>query len=267
MKRALYDGLGRLLYPLGLAAPGMGSKAAVAVFHRIDDRYPGNPITAGRAEFRAYCEFFARYFDVITVTELLDRMAQGRPIGGTLAITFDDGYLDNHAVAAEELDRRGLPACFFICTGFIGSNRSAPWDEKAGIRSEWMQWDDVRDLARRGFEIGAHTVTHPDLGVIGPAEAEREVADSRARLEAEIGRPVDLFCYPFGGPAQLSEPNREVIRRLGMRCCFSCYGGTIHAGDDPLRLERAPISPWHRTPHQYGFELLASIVRGRVAYG
>lgn len=265
MKRLVYSALGRALLVSGRARRAMGNRAAVAVFHRVDDRFPGNPLTVSQREFRQYCDVFRRHFDVISVAELLDRLASGRSVGGAVAITFDDGYLDNHRIAAEELERAGLPACFFICTGFIGSDTQARWDVRDGATSEWMTWDDVRDLARRGFEIGAHTVSHPDLGRIAAAEAEREIGESRERLERELGTGVDLFCYPFGNRQQLSNINRDVVRRSGVRCCFSCYGGTVSPGDDPFELERAPISLWHRTPSQYVYELVAGEARGRAA--
>lgn len=256
MRRRVYDLAGTLGFAMGANRLLLRNRAVAVVFHRVDDRYPGNPITVTEAEFREYCDFFERYFSVVPLSELVARLRAGRSIGRLLSITFDDGYLDNHRFAAAELERRGLPACFFITTGFIGSDRSPRWDAERGIRSEWMDWERVTDLASRGFEIGAHTVDHPDLGQIPPDEARREAAESRRVLEERIGAPIPHFCYPFGRTWHISEANRQVIRDLGFATCFASYGGTIRPGDDPYRLRRAPVHPWHRGPGQHGLELL-----------
>ena len=56
---------------------------------------------------------------------------------------------------------------------------------------------EVRQLCE-GFEVGAHTLTHPDLRALGPDEAQRETSDGKRELEDIVGRPVEMFCYPRG---------------------------------------------------------------------
>ena len=135
INRLISGQLGAAGYALGLNRLLMRNRAVIAVFHRVDDRYSDTPITVTESEFKAYCDFFTAHFNVIPLTELMTRMGAGRPIGGTLAITFDDGYRDNHAFAAPELRRRGLPACFYIATGFIGTDRQPFWDAE-----NWMRY-------------------------------------------------------------------------------------------------------------------------------
>src|SRR5207302_3909591 len=108
-------------------------------------------------------------------------------------ITFDDGYLDNWSIAAPELTCRGLPACFFVATGFIGSDRSASWDSARGVRSAWMSWDHIRDLQKSGFELGAHTISHVNLGASDPATALSEITGSKTQLESETQSTVRHF--------------------------------------------------------------------------
>src|ERR1051325_1885648 len=100
--------------------------------------------------------------------------------------------------------RRAAAACFLIRTDFIGSTRVPFWDAELGIESRWMSWDDVRSLNARGFEIGAHTMNHVDLGVVQGAEAVREIVGSRQRLTRELGEETPLFSYPFGRADQMT---------------------------------------------------------------
>jgi peptidoglycan/xylan/chitin deacetylase (PgdA/CDA1 family) len=56
----------------------------------------------------------------------------------------------------------------------------------------------VRALIAQGWELDAHTLTHPDLTAVGAAQLRREVAGSRALLRREFHVPVAFFCYPSG---------------------------------------------------------------------
>lgn len=256
MKRRLKALLGLLCYRTGLYKALLRDKAVIALFHRVDDRLPGNPISCTTAEFRAFCDFFARYFRVVSLQTLLTKLRRGEDVSGHLVITFDDGYRDNLEIAAVELERRALPACFFIATEFIGSTRVPFWDAELGIESRWMSWDDVRSLNARGFEIGAHTMNHVDLGVVQGAEAVREIVGSRQRLTRELGEETPLFSYPFGRADQMTPDNRAVVRDAGFSCCLSAYGGTVSSQGDPFDLRRVPVSPWFLSPYQFGFEIL-----------
>lgn len=248
-------GIGWLFFRTGLYKRFTKGKAFIVLFHRVDDRYIGNPISCGTGEFDRYCAFFARYFEVISATELADAVERGDDLSGKLVITFDDGYADNVA-AAQTMRRHGLTGCFFVTTDFIGTDRDGPWDVAEGRRSWWMNWDEVRRLVDLGCEVGSHTATHVDLGVIGGEKAIREIHDSKATLELELGRPVPHFGYPYGGRVNMTSENVEAVRAAGYRTCMSAYGGVITAGANLYDLRRFPVSPWHRSPWQLGLEML-----------
>jgi peptidoglycan/xylan/chitin deacetylase (PgdA/CDA1 family) len=114
----------------------------------------------------------------------------------------------------------------------------------------------VRELRKRGFEIGSHTMNHVDLGKIVGTEAEAEIRGSKQRLVSELGDSSELFSYPYGRIDQLTEDNREAVARAGYRCCISAYGGAVDAKTDPFRVKRTPISPWYQSPYHFGFEAL-----------
>ncbi|HKY33175.1 MAG TPA: polysaccharide deacetylase family protein, partial [Candidatus Polarisedimenticolia bacterium] len=61
-----------------------------------------------------------------------------------------------------------------------------------------LTWDQVRALRAAGLTIGSHTEGHPFLTTVPDGDLAREVAGSRARLEAELGTPVRHFAYPDG---------------------------------------------------------------------
>ncbi|MFN2565211.1 MAG: polysaccharide deacetylase family protein [Gemmatimonadaceae bacterium] len=255
MKRQLKRVLGALIYRTGMHRRLLRDRAVIALFHRVDDRLRGNPITCTTGEFRAFCAFFSRYFTVVSLGQLLDKLDRGEHVGGHLVITFDDGYKDNTRAAAE-LERWALPACFFVATNFIESNHVPWWDAERSIASEWMSWDDVRRLLDNGFEIGSHTMNHVDLGKVDGDEAKREIVQSAERLRAELGTDVPFFSYPYGRPWNVTAANRERVRRAGYRCCLSAHGGTVRPPVNMFELKREPVSAWHISPYQFGFEVL-----------
>lgn len=232
-------------------------EAVIVVFHRVNDAYPSDPLTHTSSKFEEFVRFFGRYFNVVPLSELLRRLEAGEPLAGLLAITFDDGYVGNATIAAPILERNGQRACFFVTTRFIGTDHIAWWDAEKNIQTRWMTWDQVRGLRAAGHDVGSHTETHPDLGVIPPEEARSEISGGSARLDKELGEHSGLFAYPYGGRHNMSESNQRVVGELGLRCCLSAYGGTVKTGDDPLRLKRITISSWFLSPYQFGFELLS----------
>jgi len=255
-KRWIKHILGRTIFSTGLHRLLLRQRGVIVLFHRVDDRLKGNPLSCTWAEFDSFCRFFRRYFEVIPLSELLDRIEDGADVGGSLVITFDDGYLDNRKTAAPILRVHRLPACFFVASGFVGSSTVPWWDAELGINSEWMSWADVQELVDMGFEVGAHTVNHVDLGVVHGDEARNEIVNSGRQLSEHLGAPVPLFSYPYGREHQITEENRKVVQEAGYRCCPSAFGGDVTKDSDPFYLRRFPISNWITSPYHLGWELL-----------
>jgi hypothetical protein len=167
LSRRVKDVIGRAAGMSGIYARHFSSRMTVVAFHRITDELAEDELTCGSRKFENFCRFFQRHFRVLPFSEQVARSQAGEELGGTLSITFDDGYRDNFEVAAPILLRLSLPATFFVTTGFIGSQVIPPWDRFLLRQPGWMSWNHVRLLASSGFEIGSHTDTHIDMG--GPS--------------------------------------------------------------------------------------------------
>jgi peptidoglycan/xylan/chitin deacetylase (PgdA/CDA1 family) len=166
-----------------------------------------------------------------------------------LSITFDDGYRDNFEVAAPILKEFGLPATFFVTTGFVQSETVPFWDKDLPRQPGWMSWDDVRGLKAQGFDIGCHTHTHLDMGTARLEEIRSELRQSRAILEDQIQGAISHFAYPFGGRQNITPASASLVREEGFDCCVSCCGGTNTGQLNPFELNRLPISGWFSTPY------------------
>jgi peptidoglycan/xylan/chitin deacetylase (PgdA/CDA1 family) len=228
----------------------------IVAFHRVSNDLASDGLTCSPRKFESFCRFFQRYFTVLSLSEQIVSARAGKRLGGTLSITFDDGYRDNLDVAAPILKKLGLPATFFVTTGFVESTIVPFWDRDLPRQPGWMTWNDVRSLRNQGFEIGNHTDTHLDMGSASADQIRAELQLSQERFSDELGTRPHLFAYPFGGREHISEMARDLVREAGFGCCVACHGGVNDVAADPFRLNRIGIAQWFATPGQFGFELL-----------
>jgi len=109
---------------------------------------------------------------------------------------------------------------------------------------EPMRWDEVREAASAGVEFGAHTRSHPILSMLsGERELEDEIAGSKRRIEEQLGRRVDHFCYPNGSLSDFNDTAVETARAAGFRTAVTTEPGLVSGSADVLRLRRIGVSP------------------------
>jgi peptidoglycan/xylan/chitin deacetylase (PgdA/CDA1 family) len=210
---------------------------AILLFHRVTDAVPEDGLTISTARFRALCGMLRRRFRVVPLAEVFCAVRAGRDMPPrTVAVTFDDCYRDN-LIAARVLAEHGLPAAFFVPTGFVGTDRIFPWDRGLPPMPN-LTWDDLREMAALGHDIGSHTVTHPNLGVAPYEEARREIFESKEVLEQRLGQRVRWFAYPFGGRNHLRPEAAALVEEAGYEGCLSGHGGFVRPGADPRILPR-----------------------------
>lgn len=255
MKQSIKRLLGHGIFLFRFDTVLLNNAAVVVAFHRVQDTAASEELTVSVRAFERYCRFFKRYFHVVSLGDLIDRLERGVTLNRQLAITFDDGYRDNFDNAAPVLERLSLPGTFFVVSQWMGTNIVPWWDRRDGVRHPWMTWDQVRSLHRRGFEIGAHTRSHVDLGQVTGVEALEEIRGARRELEGQLGAPVKSFAYPYGQWRNLTDANRDLVKAAGFRCCCSTVGRVVAPGTDPFHLARVAVSPHFASPQQFGFEV------------
>jgi peptidoglycan/xylan/chitin deacetylase (PgdA/CDA1 family) len=101
---------------------------------------------------------------------------------------------------------------------------------------------DVSELAAEGlFEIGAHTVTHPSLSRLPPADQLEEIRSSKAVLETLVGRPVSSFSYPHG---DFSRATVQALRAQHFGSACTTSGEPLTRRSRPLELPRVHVLDW-----------------------
>src|SRR5690606_17897070 len=122
------------------------------------------------------------------------RQQSGSLPAKAIAITFDDGLADFGRHALPLLERFGFASTLFVTTGHVGGTARWLADLGEGERP-MLGWDDIAGLPQRNVEVGAHTHTHPQLDLLSLVDARQEIEQSKALLEAHIGRKIQSFAY------------------------------------------------------------------------
>jgi peptidoglycan/xylan/chitin deacetylase (PgdA/CDA1 family) len=160
----------------------------------------------------------------------------------SLHVTFDDAFRSIRGVLPA-LERLGLPATVFACSSYadrprpLGVSELAAAVERNPAELETMGWDELRELAAAGVEIGAHTRTHAHLTTLGDGELRDELVASREQIEAELGRPCRYFAYPYG---EHDSRVSAAVRAAGYDAAFALLDGTVR---DLFALPRVDLYP------------------------
>jgi len=113
----------------------------------------------------------------------------------------------------------------------------------AGQACPMLSWDQVRSMHRMGMVVGSHTMTHPNLPNAGLDAARLEIAQSKTRLEEEIGAPVTMFSYPNGGADRYMTPEvATLVQAAGFAAATTSRNAFAGRSSDLYALERVQVS-------------------------
>lgn len=235
----------------------------VLCYHRIGNR---GSMSKTPDQFGRDLYYLRKHYDCITLRELCARLQKNESCRrNAVVVTFDDGYRDNFTAALPLLKAAKVPATFFVNPGFVGSDRMFPHDNRSAAEAFWrygsgvdykkMSWDELREVQSAGFEIGSHTINHVDLGKVKAEVAQREVNDSLAILNDELGRQPRSFAFPWGRAENCPEYAVILVRQAGYYGAVWGFDEMNSRRTDPFRVCRIDAG----NGHVGGLELRARI--------
>jgi peptidoglycan/xylan/chitin deacetylase (PgdA/CDA1 family) len=153
---------------------------------------------------------------------------------GRIVISFDDGYTNVLRYGLDPLAASRFKAIQFLVADLLGKHNT--WDVPEGEAPEpMMDAAQVREWLAAGHDIGSHTLTHPFLTKVPPADAREEITASRKKLEDFFGRPIAHFCYPYG---DWNESVRDLVQAAGYKTACTTNPGVNLLTDSPFALKR-----------------------------
>jgi peptidoglycan/xylan/chitin deacetylase (PgdA/CDA1 family) len=215
----------------------------VLAYHSFDPvRFPKNKLAIKPRLFRCQMERIrSGGYRGIPIAECARRKWVAGFFEKAVALTFDDGYLDNYQAAFPVLCELKLPGTFFVTSGMVG--------EKG-----FMTWEMLTDMSRvSGIEIGSHGLFHKPLADLPESEARRSVFDSKKAIEDRLGRPVKAFSYPSGS---FNDRVVELVREAGYE--YACAASHVHDRryvGNPFLIRRIKISSSSEAPVAFAWRL------------
>ena len=226
-----------LLLMLSMSPASQANDHAVAlIYHHVSTETP--PLTSiSPAAFEQHLNYLAEHnFNIWPLSRILDVLDKGKDLpANTIAITFDDAYRSIYTEAFPRLRKRNWPFTIFVS--------SAPIDAGYG---DYLNWDQLREMAEAGNEIGNHSYSHAHLvrRLEGESSAQwqtRVRADIKRagdRINSEIGSDSFLFAYPYG---EYTPSLKAIVRTLGYNG-IAQQSGAIGAHSDFLAIPRFPMA-------------------------
>ncbi|MGW6459629.1 polysaccharide deacetylase family protein [Streptomyces sp. NPDC055078] len=166
-----------------------------------------------------------------------------------ILITFDDGYEGVHRYALPALAKHGFASTLFVSTGWL---RGA--HDEGGALDTMLDWDQVRELAAAGTEIGGHTHSHPQMDQLGDEPLRYETVRCRDIIADELGTAPRSFAYPFG---YSSRRVRDAVRAAGYAQSLAVGNALARPAQGPYAIERLTVR------RSTGVEEFERLIEGR----
>lgn len=173
-------------------------------------------------------------FEFVTVSEGVKRGCGAKLV----ALTFDDGYADNFELGLPVLDAARVPGTVYVVTGDIGKT-NVIWPEAGDkVSSQLMTWDQLKQLEKKGWEIGSHAADHVHLARRPKDEQRVFIHSSWQDFERELGHPPYSFAYPYGS---YNADTIKILEDLECRAAVTIQSGRCNTAETPrLELLREP---------------------------
>lgn len=212
-------------------------RVPVLMYHAVADDPAGatRALSVSPGAFAAQMAVIAeRGLTPLTTSELAARWRSGRPLPARpVLVTFDDGYEGVHRHALPVLVRHGFPATLFVSTGWL----RGPYDTGGGPDT-MLDWDQVRELAGSGVEIGGHSHSHPQLDQLDEDPLRSELIRCAEILSDQLGSRPASFAYPYG---YSSRRVREAVRETGYAQALAVGNGLARRAQGPYALRRVTV--------------------------
>ena len=167
------------------------SSAPILLYHAVGEpveiEWPPSLILPASL-FEAHLQYLTKEdYKVVSVEELVSLLQNGGNLDKVVAMSFDDGYRNNHTDALPLLKKYNAKASFYVVHRDIG-------------KTIYMDNDRLLDLLANGMEIGSHTINHAPLALIDPKYLPWEVGSAKKFIEKNLdGYILKGIAYPNGG--------------------------------------------------------------------
>lgn len=143
-------------------------------------------------------------------------------------LTFDDSLWDFYDIAYPLLKQYQMQATNNVITGTVGQEAN-------------LSLDEMKEMKENGISLQGHTITHPALGNIDPAQQNTELAESKTYLDSNLNQDTISFAYPSGS---YTEETIAIAEQNNYKMALTTNEGLASAADGLLSLNRVRVLPY-----------------------
>lgn len=217
---------------------------AILMYHKIGEPPPESKLKklwVSPEKFERQLKYLQnKNIPVITCVQYYTMLEEKTVPAKAVIMTFDDGYEDNYTNAFPLLKKYGCKGTFFIVSETIGGMNiwHNPADEP---HQKMLNREQLVELQGAGMEIGSHTLSHPNLKQLSSEEARKQIGQSKVALEKILGKPVEIFAYPYGAGAY--EPAvKGLVKPAGYKLAVGIRQGiNVPGEEDYFALKRITV--------------------------
>ncbi len=179
------------------------------------------------ADFAAQLDYLqAEGYTTITLKDFMYAVRGYRQLPDKpIVLTFDDGYADNYSEMLPILEAHKMTAVIYVITNELG-------------RAGYLTFDELKDMERRGLEIGSHTSDHLPLTELDDTFKRRQVRESKIYLEWSGLQPICSLSYPNGA---FNSKLEELLREENYLTAVTGEAGLNTLETNPYELYRVHI--------------------------
>ena len=220
----------------------------VLMYHKIPDATLAtkHQIYVTKENFARHLAYFQKQkLTPITFADYLNFASGKLPLADfprrPIILTFDDGYTDNYTNLLPLMQQFGYRGVLYLLgdAGICYNKWDADFDP-AEPRSDIMDLAQKHAFVAAGWEIGAHTMSHPRLTTLPLPEAAAEIQRSKAELETALQTELVSFAYPYG---DLNNTVKTAVRNAGFTFGVATDSGGMHLEDDRMQVFRVNMFP------------------------
>lgn len=219
-----------------VASAQSGNSAVILIYHNVSTETPASTSVSAET-FTQHMNYLAdNQYTVWPLFKTLQHLATAKTIPAkTVVLTFDDAYQSVYQQALPVLKEKGWPFTVFVTTQYIGEGYS-----------NFMSWQQLREIQQSGGEIGNHSLSHPHFVRRRNAETDEqwrqriinEIQQAQTILQQNAISPILALAYPYG---EYSKAVKQLVRELGY-FGIGQHSGAVSRQTDFQAVPRFPMT-------------------------
>jgi peptidoglycan/xylan/chitin deacetylase (PgdA/CDA1 family) len=217
-----------------------GNGVRILCYHGVNER-PTSSFEVAAADFEKQMRYLSERYTAVSLEEVVEALGgDGQLPGRPVSVTIDDGYRDAYTHAYPVLRELSIPATMFLPVEFIGtSSKKRVVNRLPG--SNFLSWEQVREMGKNGISFGSHTMSHLSLTRLTKKEVKYQLESSRGMLEAEVGAPVMGLSYPYGTVRDFNTEIQRLAAAAGYSWAVTGISGLNHPNSNLFALRRTKV--------------------------